>query len=90
MENWAKGKDYIIYAKAAKAKMKWIDAFQRQRERVAEDKGKGKKLVSFPGLSRGGGERKAWGLLLADVRKNTRKLVIGYSPCFTCVCVNGE
>ena len=35
-------------------------------------------IASFPGLSKGGGERKAWGLLHAHAQKITKKVVIVY------------
>lgn len=41
MDNKAKGKDYIIFAKSAEVKSKWMDAFQREKDRVAQDKATG-------------------------------------------------
>ena len=42
MDNRTKGKDYVIYAKTSEAKEKWMDAFERARERVREDRENGK------------------------------------------------
>ena len=41
MDNQAKGKDYIIFAKSSEVKSKWMDAFQREKDRVAQDKESG-------------------------------------------------
>ena len=41
MDNKAKGKDYIIFAKSPEVKSKWMDAFQREKDRVAQDKATG-------------------------------------------------
>ena len=41
MDNQAKGKVYIIYAKTAEAKRKWMEAFQKEKERVREDRERG-------------------------------------------------
>ena len=41
MDNKAKGKDYIIFAKSPEVKMKWMEAFQREKERVAQDRDTG-------------------------------------------------
>ena len=41
MDNKTKGKDYIIFAKSSEVKSKWMDAFRREKERVAQDKASG-------------------------------------------------
>ena len=41
MDNKTKGKDYIIFAKSPEVKSKWMDAFRREKERVAQDKASG-------------------------------------------------
>ena len=41
MDNQAKGKDYIIFAKSAEVKSKWMDAFKREKDRVAQDRESG-------------------------------------------------
>ena len=44
MDNEAKGKDYIIFAKSPEIKSKWMDAFRREQERVAQDRATGQIL----------------------------------------------
>ena len=44
MDNEAKGKDYIIFAKSPEIKSKWMDAFRREQERVAQDRTTGQIL----------------------------------------------
>lgn len=41
MDNQTKGKEYIIFAKSAEIKTKWMDAFHREKERVAQDRSSG-------------------------------------------------
>ncbi|CAI8028598.1 Rho guanine nucleotide exchange factor 4 [Geodia barretti] len=41
MDNKTKGKDYIIFSKSPEVKSKWMDAFRREKERVAQDKASG-------------------------------------------------
>ena len=41
MNNQAKDKWIIIYAKSAEVKKQWMDAFEAERQRVQEDMEKG-------------------------------------------------
>ena len=47
MDNQAKGKDYVIYAKSPEVKMKWMEAFRKEKERVAQDKDSGSQPHPF-------------------------------------------
>lgn len=44
MNNQAKDKWYIIYAKSPEIKQQWMEAFKREREKVKEDEEKGQSL----------------------------------------------
>ncbi len=62
MHNEAKDKWYVIYAKTAELKAKWMDAFRRERERVREDEEKSELQGWAEGRregGRGGGEGRA-------------------------------
>ena len=46
MNNKAKdNKWYVIFAKSPQVKEEWMNAFQKERERVKEDEEKGKKIL---------------------------------------------
>ena len=64
-----KDKVYIIYAKTAKAKRKWMEAFQKEKERVREDRergeGAGGRWVDVCVHVSGGGGRENGGRMFA-------------------------
>jgi len=47
MNNIAKDKWIVIFAKNSEIKKQWMDAFQRERDRVKEDMEKGRICCSF-------------------------------------------